>query len=252
MASSTTPRYQFPFPNLTGQDPSVPVDVEASMQAVESSLGATDDSAVVLASDVAQAQADITALEAAGGDFPAGVVNLYAGQTPPPGWLICDGSNLSATSYPDLYTAIRYTYGGAGDTFTLPNLQNRVPVGVDPGNTSIGQSGGEATHAVTQAELPGHSHTIAHSHSASTGATGNHQHPDGGIHSSVFKHDAGGVGNDWQVLNPAHSHSTGFTGNHSHSVSVGGSNTSNSGTTGSSTPMSIMQPYVVMYYMIRY
>lgn len=42
------------------------------------------------------------------------------------GWLLCDGSAVSRTMYPDLFTAIGTTYG-AGDgstTFNLPNLSD--------------------------------------------------------------------------------------------------------------------------------
>lgn len=54
---------------------------------------------------------------------PVGAVTPYAGSTPPDGWLLCDGSEISRTNYARLFSVIGTTYG-AGDgssTFNLPN-----------------------------------------------------------------------------------------------------------------------------------
>lgn len=59
-----------------------------------------------------------------------GFVCPFAGTTAPDGWLICDGSAVSRTTYADLFAVIGTTYG-AGDgnsTFNLPDLSNRVPM----------------------------------------------------------------------------------------------------------------------------
>ena len=55
----------------------------------------------------------------------AGIINIFAGAVAPGGWLICDGSAISRTTYADLFTAIGETYGvGDGSTtFNIPNLQ---------------------------------------------------------------------------------------------------------------------------------
>ena len=55
-----------------------------------------------------------------------GMVSPYAGTTAPEGWLICDGSAISRTTYSDLFSVIGTIYG-AGDgstTFNLPNFDN--------------------------------------------------------------------------------------------------------------------------------
>lgn len=70
---------------------------------------------------------------------PAGMVSPFASQVPPAGWLKCDGSAVSRTTYADLFFAIGVMYG-AGDgstTFNLPNLIGRVPLGMD--SAYIGQ-----------------------------------------------------------------------------------------------------------------
>lgn len=52
-----------------------------------------------------------------------GMVSPYAGSTPPAGWLICDGSAISRTTYSALFAVIGTTYGtGDGSTtFNIPN-----------------------------------------------------------------------------------------------------------------------------------
>ena len=65
------------------------------------------------------------------GELPAGTMQMFAGNTIPAGWLLCDGSAISRTDYAKLFSAIGTIYG-AGDgstTFTLPNLIDRVVQG---------------------------------------------------------------------------------------------------------------------------
>lgn len=90
---------------------------------------------------------------------PAGLINVYAGTTAPTGWLICDGSEISRTTYSDLFDVIGTIYGnGDGSTtFNLPNLKGKIPVGLDSSDTSFntaGKTGGEKTHKLTVNELP--------------------------------------------------------------------------------------------------
>lgn len=78
---------------------------------------------------------------------PAGTVVAFAGSTIPAGWLLCDGSMVNKSDYPDLFNAIEPTYGkGNGSTtFNLPNLSGKVLIGTNS-NYSLGSSGGEETH----------------------------------------------------------------------------------------------------------
>lgn len=60
--------------------------------------------------------------------MPTGAILAFAGSTPPAGYLICDGSAISRTTYASLFAVIGTTYG-AGDgnsTFNLPNLKNKT------------------------------------------------------------------------------------------------------------------------------
>ena len=66
-----------------------------------------------------------TALEnAAGYGTPCGTIITFANQNPPTGYLKCDGSKVSRTTYATLFAVIGTTFG-IGDgatTFTLPTL----------------------------------------------------------------------------------------------------------------------------------
>lgn len=60
-----------------------------------------------------------------------GAVVAFAGSTTPQGWLLCDGSAVSRTTYAKLFSVIGTTYG-SGDgstTFNLPNLVDKFVEG---------------------------------------------------------------------------------------------------------------------------
>jgi microcystin-dependent protein len=61
---------------------------------------------------------------------PPGMVSPYAGSSAPTGWLLCDGSSVSTTTYASLFAVVAYTYGGSGATFKLPDLRARTPIGI--------------------------------------------------------------------------------------------------------------------------
>lgn len=97
---------------------------------------------------------------------PTGTLLMWGTTSAPTGYLICDGSAVSRTTYAALFAVISTTYG-SGDgstTFNLPNLKGKVPVGRDSGDTAfdvMGETGGAKTHTLTTAELPSHTHNIA-------------------------------------------------------------------------------------------
>jgi microcystin-dependent protein len=135
------------------------------------------------------------------GVAPPGAIMSYAGSTAPTGWLLCDGSAVSRTTYAALFTAISTTYG-AGDgstTFNLPDTRGRTVVGAGQGtglsNRLVGAVGGEETHQLTIAELASHTHTQnAHTHT-DTGhnhTQNAHNHSDPG-HAHVTYYNPQGV-----------------------------------------------------------
>lgn len=157
-----------------------------------------------------------------------GQIMIFAGNFAPRGWAICDGSLLSVNQYNALYAILGTMYGGDGrSTFGLPDLRGRVPVGVGTGQglTTVvnGQMAGTETVTLTTANLPAHSHTL----NGST-AAGNSNVPTSNFHAdtSVLDKDYTSTANLVQ-MNP---------------LSIG--------TTGSSSPVQIRQPYTGLIYCI--
>ena len=70
-----------------------------------------------------------------GAGSPIGSVTAFAGVNVPAGWLVCDGSVVSRTTYSNLFAVIGNAWGdGDGvSTFNLPDLQGRFLRGVDNG-----------------------------------------------------------------------------------------------------------------------
>src|SRR5215472_4366889 len=101
--------------------------------------------------------------------IPPGMVRMFAGPSPPGGWLVCDGSQVSRSTYSALFAAIG-TYWGAGDninTFNLPDFRGRSPLGyvnsAVGGITSraFGSLGGEENHVLSVNELAYHNHELS-------------------------------------------------------------------------------------------
>jgi phage-related tail fiber protein len=66
---------------------------------------------------------------------PVGAVNPFAMNVAPTGWLACDGSTVSRTTYSGLFTVVGTTYG-SGDgstTFKVPDLRGEFVRGWDDG-----------------------------------------------------------------------------------------------------------------------
>lgn len=104
---------------------------------------------------------------------PAGLISQYAGASAPSGWLLCDGSAVSRTTYSGLFGVIATTYGvGDGSTtFNLPNLQEKFPIGADS-TYPLASIGGEATHTLTVNEMPAHTHGLTANGDNFTGGGG--------------------------------------------------------------------------------
>jgi hypothetical protein len=68
--------------------------------------------------------------------IPAGLMFPYAGATAPSGFLLCDGSAVSRTTYASLFAVVG-TYYGAGDGSTTFNLPNHSSVVVGKSNIAV-------------------------------------------------------------------------------------------------------------------
>lgn len=122
---------------------------------------------------------------------PTGSVMPYAGGTAPTGWLLCDGSWVSTTTYSALFAVLGYTYGSSGATFALPDLRGRVPAGKDNmgstgaanrltaggsgvTGTTLGASGGAENITLNSNQMPSHNHWIANGDNINAALGGNY------------------------------------------------------------------------------
>ncbi len=94
---------------------------------------------------------------------PTGGLIMWSTASAPSGFLLCDGSAVSRSTYAALFAIVSTTFG-SGDgttTFNVPNYTNRFPYG-----TTLGSTGGSAnatlvshTHTATSSVSdPGHAH----------------------------------------------------------------------------------------------
>lgn len=78
--------------------------------------------------------------------FVSGMIIPFAGNTPPDGWLLCNGQSCLVAEYPDLFFVIGTKFGSAGiDSFNVPNLKDRFLKGTGQID-NIGETGGTSTH----------------------------------------------------------------------------------------------------------
>lgn len=110
---------------------------------------------------------------------PRGVVFPFGGSVAPDGFLICDGSAISRTTYADLFAVIGTTYG-TGDgatTFNLPNYSNArmvtsSTVSVKGNGNALGVTNGSATYALGSANTNNYTGTVLTSSSGVGAAVG--------------------------------------------------------------------------------
>jgi len=127
---------------------------------------------------------------------PAGCISLFAGAVAPEGWLLCDGSAVSRSAYAALFAVIGTLYGdGDGvDTFNLPDLRGRAPIGAGQGNglsnRVLAAKLGAETHTLTVWEIPSHNHSVPIS--TSTGGVYNYCSPNGTSNAYLLTGNTGG------------------------------------------------------------
>jgi len=103
---------------------------------------------------------------------PTGTILDFGGTAAPAGYLLCDGSAVSRTTYVNLFNVIGIAFG-PGDTtttFNLPDGRGTVLAGKTSGGSfpTLGATVGSETHTQTQSAhshtVDSHTHTIAHRH----------------------------------------------------------------------------------------
>lgn len=183
----------------------------------------------------------------AGAGVPTGVMLPYGGTAAPTGWLLCDGSAVSRTTYAGLFAAIGVAYG-AGDgstTFNIPDLKGRIPVGKDNmGGTAanrvttagssidgatLGATGGAQNVQLTAAQ------NGAHTHSSSLNDPG-HVHRFNVWASSGTSGNPSGGGGGFTTYGQTDSSSTGITLNNA---------SSGTGSAHNNMPPSVISNYII-------
>ena len=107
-------------------------------------------------------------------EAPPGVMMDFAGLKAPKGFLLCDGSSYSTTTYANLFAAIGYAWGGSGTSFNVPDMRGRVSIGAGSGtgltNRTLAAVSGEENHILLTTEIPSHTHVVTYSgYSGNTG-----------------------------------------------------------------------------------
>ena len=92
-----------------------------------------------------------------------GGIGIFAGNFAPRGFASCDGQLLQITQNEALFSILGTNFGGDGrQTFGLPDLRGRTPMGVGTGpgltSRSLGERGGSESVTLTAAELAPHTH----------------------------------------------------------------------------------------------
>ena len=209
-----------------------------------------------------------------GTTLPTGALMPYAGASAPTGYLLCDGSSVSSSTYLALHAVISNTYGGSAYTgagalsFNLPDLRGRLPMGAGTG-TGLNSSGtgapsgtaqtartrgqwlGEETHLLTTAELASHTHanTVGSSAGGSNQITGgmsaneNHSHYlDMSAYNGSGNYTAVGY-NGPLYPNNGQTRTTNLA--HTHSIGI------NNVAAGGNSRHSVVPPVVVLNYIIK-
>jgi microcystin-dependent protein len=213
--------------------------------------------------------------------IPAGSIIMWGNTTCPSGYLQCDGNSYSTTLYSSLFSAINYTYGGSGSSFKVPNFNGLMPLGSNS-TYQLGNTGGASTMTMSLTQMPSHTHTLSvtapththtitdpqHSHSISEtshthsfSTNGTYQLPQ----DSTYQMNQGGTNNAYYASKSATISISGSTVSSTigtvsitsttpsisaATVTTGISATSSS--IGSGSSINIINPYLAIYFCIKY
>ena len=189
-----------------------------------------------------------------GSNGPIGYISIWPTDIIPFNCLLCNGLAISRTIYSQLFGAIGTIYG-IGDgltTFNLPNLQQRIPIGVNgvAPTASLGNASGSLTTTLNSSHLPPHTHSLGvdpgHIHNSSIIDPGHR-------HTTIWVGANNGTGTDYSTYTSntgSVSTTSVFSG-----LTINPVNTVTGITTGfngSSNAFNTYPPIITLNYIIRY
>lgn len=186
-------------------------------------------------------------------DFYMGMIMPWALDWEPEGWAMCDGRLMQIEQHQELFTLLGTKYGGDGvGTFALPDLRGRVPVGMGQQGISqatnyvLGSIGGAETTSIGVNNLPPHDHAFHGNVTVNVGAAANTSPPTTNTPATNTSLAVGidSTGDGAQIYNTLAP--TLMTATMPTTSTVSGTTSA----TGEGQPISTMQPYQVVNYMI--
>ena len=171
--------------------------------------------------------ANLTGIEG----IPTATIIPWSSASVPSGFLECDGSAVSRTTYAALFAIVGTTYGNrdGSSTFNVPDLQDNVTVGKS-NNKALGSAGGANT-VTNSGNISGSTANAT----LSSPQLASHNHPKG-------------VTPQGRKLNgPASPGGTTNSGN----AGSGGAHAHNLSANFSGSASSVVQPYLTIIYVIK-
>lgn len=224
--------------------------------------------------------------------IPPGALMAYGGAAAPTGWLLCDGTTVSQADYAALYTALGTTFntgGEAAGTFRLPGTARKTLVGAGGAGTAtlgnaVGNTGGEESHTMTTGEMVAHTHAagtlVNAAESSHTHGVGSYAAANESAHTHTFTQTTsmnspavltanaagpfGALAGGATYANETHTHDFSGTtaGGSAHTHTLSGTSAAGSShnhtisgstaSTGSTTAFNVIQPSLVVNYIIKY
>jgi len=178
--------------------------------------------------------ANLTGIEG----IPTATIIPWSSASVPSGFLECNGSAVSRSTYSALFAIIGTAYGiGDGSsTFNVPDLQDNVAIGKS-NNKALASTGGANT-VTTTGNIGGSTANAT----LSTAQLASHSHPGGITYGNFFnRQQKNNNFGPFPGSNSANTNSTGSGDSHSHNMSAN--------FTGDAT--SIVQPYLTAIYIIK-
>jgi microcystin-dependent protein len=174
--------------------------------------------------------ANLTGIEG----IPTGTITPWSQATAPTGFLECEGSAVSRSTYAALFAVIGTTYG-AGDgstTFNVPDLTDKVAIHKS-NNKNFASTGGANTVTPT-----GNVAGSTANATLSTAQLASHSHPGGASAGARFTTNPEGGGTS---ASPGNTGSAGSDQGHLHNMSANFAGDANS----------VLQPYLTLIYIIK-